>query len=119
MKMILYEELECARWFQDGLENWLRQNNVKLRLYAYCEETRNRHHQQHNIGQKGTKLINHFGSSHGKMFIRRTGEKGMSRENVISRNPIMKEQSILCGRRVILLLLKKKNKYIYIIYKKN
>lgn len=55
------------------------------------------------------------------MFIRRTGEKGMSRENVISRNPIMKEQSILCGRRVILLLLKKKtNIYnIYYIYKKN
>lgn len=41
--------------------------------------------------------------------MRRTGEKGMSRENVISRNPITKEQSILCGRRVILLLDKKKN----------
>jgi hypothetical protein len=109
--MILYEGHKCARWFQDGLENWLRKNKVKLRLYAYYEETRNRHHQRHNIGQKGTKLINRFGSSHGKMFIRRTGEKGMSRENVIWRNPITKEQSILCGRRVILLLLKRK-KYI-------
>jgi len=31
----------------------------------------------------------------------------MSRENVISRNPITEEQSILCGRRVVLLLEKK------------
>jgi len=61
---------------------------------------------------KGNEINKPFWARKNVYIRRRTGEKGMSRENVISRNPITKEQSIIisCGSRSVVLLLDEKKR---------